>query len=125
MPGSPRPVLPAILALTIAACLPRLSSGATPFPQDLEPISIVGRECKFKICVAMVISVTGIDVKVESLGYYLITGEHGLLRWICLRSVCSKYICGGLFSCQKLLFVFIWLKRKRLFLHRKQQWQNA
>lgn len=47
-PGSPPPILPAILALTLAAFLPQLSSGATPFPQDLEPISIVGRECKFK-----------------------------------------------------------------------------
>ncbi|XP_040899918.1 sema domain, transmembrane domain (TM), and cytoplasmic domain, (semaphorin) 6E isoform X1 [Toxotes jaculatrix] len=47
MPGSPRPVLPAILALTVAAFLPQLSSGATPFPQDLEPISIVGRESSY------------------------------------------------------------------------------
>ncbi|XP_065813761.1 sema domain, transmembrane domain (TM), and cytoplasmic domain, (semaphorin) 6C isoform X1 [Labrus bergylta] len=46
-PGSPPPVLPAVLALTIAAFLPRLSSGATPFPQDLEPISIVGRETSY------------------------------------------------------------------------------
>ncbi|XP_078108260.1 sema domain, transmembrane domain (TM), and cytoplasmic domain, (semaphorin) 6C isoform X2 [Sander vitreus] len=46
-PGSPRPVLPAILALTLAAFLPPLSSGATPFPQDLEPISIVGRESSY------------------------------------------------------------------------------
>uniref|UniRef100_A0A7N8WTE8 Semaphorin 6Cb n=1 Tax=Mastacembelus armatus TaxID=205130 RepID=A0A7N8WTE8_9TELE len=47
MAGSPRPVLPAILALTVAAFLPQLSSGATPFPQDLEPISIVGRESSY------------------------------------------------------------------------------
>ncbi|KAK2845129.1 hypothetical protein Q5P01_011788 [Channa striata] len=47
MPGSPRPVLPAILALTLAAFLPQLSSGATPFPQDLEPISTVGRESSY------------------------------------------------------------------------------
>ncbi|XP_042345135.1 LOW QUALITY PROTEIN: sema domain, transmembrane domain (TM), and cytoplasmic domain, (semaphorin) 6E [Plectropomus leopardus] len=46
-PGSPRPVPPAILALTFAAFLPQLSSGATPFPQDLEPISIVGRESSY------------------------------------------------------------------------------
>ncbi|XP_032373461.1 sema domain, transmembrane domain (TM), and cytoplasmic domain, (semaphorin) 6C [Etheostoma spectabile] len=46
-PGSPQPVLPAILALTLAAFLPQLSSGATPFPQDLEPISIVGRESSY------------------------------------------------------------------------------
>ncbi|KAM6994362.1 sema domain, transmembrane domain (TM), and cytoplasmic domain, (semaphorin) 6C isoform 1-T1 [Tautogolabrus adspersus] len=46
-PGSPPPVLPAVLALTIAAFLPQLSSGATPFPQDLEPISIVGRESSY------------------------------------------------------------------------------
>ncbi|XP_071324831.1 sema domain, transmembrane domain (TM), and cytoplasmic domain, (semaphorin) 6C isoform X1 [Trachinotus anak] len=46
-PGSPRPILPAILALTLAAFLPLLSSGATPFPQDLEPISIVGRESSY------------------------------------------------------------------------------
>ncbi|TNN29451.1 hypothetical protein EYF80_060401 [Liparis tanakae] len=48
MPGSPPPVLPAVLALALAAVWPRLSSGAAPFPQDLEPISIVGRECKFR-----------------------------------------------------------------------------
>ncbi|XP_044065473.1 sema domain, transmembrane domain (TM), and cytoplasmic domain, (semaphorin) 6E isoform X1 [Siniperca chuatsi] len=47
MPGSRQPVLPAILALTLAAFLPQLSSGATPFPQDLEPISIVGRESSY------------------------------------------------------------------------------
>ncbi|CAJ1063039.1 sema domain%2C transmembrane domain (TM), and cytoplasmic domain, (semaphorin) 6E isoform X3 [Xyrichtys novacula] len=46
-PGSPPPVLPAVLALTLAAFLPQLSSGATPFPQDLEPISIVGRESSY------------------------------------------------------------------------------
>ncbi|KAG7474569.1 semaphorin-6D-like isoform X1 [Solea senegalensis] len=46
-PGSPPPVLPAILALTLAAALPQLSSGATPFPQDLEPISNVGRETSY------------------------------------------------------------------------------
>ncbi|KAM7382923.1 hypothetical protein PAMP_002618 [Pampus punctatissimus] len=47
MPGSPRPVLPAFLALTLTAFLPQLSSGATPFPQDLEPISVVGRESSY------------------------------------------------------------------------------
>ncbi|XP_045900484.1 sema domain, transmembrane domain (TM), and cytoplasmic domain, (semaphorin) 6E isoform X1 [Micropterus dolomieu] len=47
MPGSPRPVLPAILAFTLATFLPQLSSGATPFPQDLEPISFVGRESSY------------------------------------------------------------------------------
>ncbi|XP_047453798.1 sema domain, transmembrane domain (TM), and cytoplasmic domain, (semaphorin) 6E isoform X1 [Mugil cephalus] len=47
MPGSPRPALPAFLALTLVAFLPQLSSGATPFPQDLEPIGIVGRETSY------------------------------------------------------------------------------
>nr|XP_020471142.1 semaphorin-6D-like isoform X1 [Monopterus albus]XP_020471143.1 semaphorin-6D-like isoform X1 [Monopterus albus]XP_020471144.1 semaphorin-6D-like isoform X1 [Monopterus albus]XP_020471145.1 semaphorin-6D-like isoform X1 [Monopterus albus]XP_020471146.1 semaphorin-6D-like isoform X1 [Monopterus albus] len=47
MLGSPQPVLPAVLALTLAAFLAQLSSGATPFPQDLEPISIVGRESSY------------------------------------------------------------------------------
>uniref|UniRef100_A0A3B5L656 Sema domain-containing protein n=1 Tax=Xiphophorus couchianus TaxID=32473 RepID=A0A3B5L656_9TELE len=45
--GSPRPILPAFLAFTVAAFLPQLSSGAAPFPQDLEPISIVGRETSY------------------------------------------------------------------------------
>ncbi|XP_043972500.1 sema domain, transmembrane domain (TM), and cytoplasmic domain, (semaphorin) 6E isoform X1 [Gambusia affinis] len=45
--GSPRPILPAFLASTIAAFLLQLSSGAAPFPQDLEPISIVGRETSY------------------------------------------------------------------------------
>ncbi|XP_035807213.1 sema domain, transmembrane domain (TM), and cytoplasmic domain, (semaphorin) 6E isoform X3 [Amphiprion ocellaris] len=47
MPSSPRPILSAFLALTLVAFLPQLSSGATPFPQDLEPISIVGRESSY------------------------------------------------------------------------------
>uniref|UniRef100_H3CKY3 Semaphorin 6Cb n=1 Tax=Tetraodon nigroviridis TaxID=99883 RepID=H3CKY3_TETNG len=34
----------AALALALAAVLPLLSSGAAPFPQDLEPLSRVGRE---------------------------------------------------------------------------------
>ncbi|XP_069568044.1 sema domain, transmembrane domain (TM), and cytoplasmic domain, (semaphorin) 6C isoform X2 [Brachyistius frenatus] len=46
-PGSPPPVLPALLALTLVASLPRLSSAATPFPQDLEPISVVGRDSSY------------------------------------------------------------------------------
>lgn len=48
-PSSPRTGLPAILALTFAAFLPQLSSGGTPFPQDLEPLSHVGRESKLRI----------------------------------------------------------------------------
>ncbi|CAB1451984.1 unnamed protein product [Pleuronectes platessa] len=48
MPGSPPPVLPLLLALTLAAAsLPPLSSGAAPFPQDLEPISSVGRDSSY------------------------------------------------------------------------------
>lgn len=81
MPGSPRPVLPAILALTLTAFLPQLSSGATPFPQDLEPISTVGRECEFKIsCVAMVILVAGVEIKVKQglLRYYWGTWRGGV-----------------------------------------------
>lgn len=55
-PGSPPPVLPAILAVALTAFLPRPSSGGTPFPQDLEPVSVVGREGKCEIsCVAMAI----------------------------------------------------------------------
>ncbi|XP_067093693.1 sema domain, transmembrane domain (TM), and cytoplasmic domain, (semaphorin) 6C isoform X1 [Osmerus mordax] len=45
--GSPRPLLVALLALSLTAVLPQLSWGATPFPQDLEPISIVGREYSY------------------------------------------------------------------------------
>ncbi|XP_030639975.1 sema domain, transmembrane domain (TM), and cytoplasmic domain, (semaphorin) 6C [Chanos chanos] len=37
-----RPLLAVALALTI--CILQVSTGATPFPQDLEPISIVGSE---------------------------------------------------------------------------------
>ncbi|XP_059921870.1 sema domain, transmembrane domain (TM), and cytoplasmic domain, (semaphorin) 6E [Gadus macrocephalus] len=41
-------LLTAALALTFAlAVSPRLTCGATPFPQDLEPISIVGRESSY------------------------------------------------------------------------------
>ncbi|KAM4600914.1 sema domain, transmembrane domain (TM), and cytoplasmic domain, (semaphorin) 6C isoform 2-T2 [Polymixia lowei] len=47
VPGSPGPLLSAVLALALAAILPRLCSGATPFPQDLEPISVVGREYSY------------------------------------------------------------------------------
>lgn len=45
--GPPQPLLPALLALTFTAFLLQLSSGATPFPQDLEPISIVGRDVTY------------------------------------------------------------------------------
>lgn len=48
-PSSPPTGLPAVLALTFAAFLPQLSSGGTPFPQDLEPLSHVGRESKLRI----------------------------------------------------------------------------
>ena len=45
--AAPPSLLTAALALTFAlAVSPRLTCGATPFPQDLEPISIVGRESK-------------------------------------------------------------------------------
>uniref|UniRef100_A0A3P8NQ80 Sema domain-containing protein n=1 Tax=Astatotilapia calliptera TaxID=8154 RepID=A0A3P8NQ80_ASTCA len=47
MVALPRPILPAFLALTFVAFLAQLSSGATPFPQDLEPISVVGRETSY------------------------------------------------------------------------------
>lgn len=39
-----RPLLALTLSLT---CLLLLSNVATPFPQDLEPISIVGSECEY------------------------------------------------------------------------------
>ncbi|KAM9405574.1 semaphorin-6D-like isoform 1-T11 [Salvelinus alpinus] len=46
VPGSPRPLplLEVGLALALTVLLPHLAMGVTPFPQDLEPISIVGRE---------------------------------------------------------------------------------
>ncbi|KAM9723479.1 sema domain, transmembrane domain (TM), and cytoplasmic domain, (semaphorin) 6C isoform 2-T4 [Menidia menidia] len=47
VPGSPPPILPAFLALTLVAFLPQPASGVTPFPQDLEPISVIGRESSY------------------------------------------------------------------------------
>lgn len=94
-PGSPRPVLPAVLALTLAAFLPQLSSGATPFPQDLEPISIVGRECKLRkkkknlLCCHGDPCCSGVHVKVKPKHYISTPGERGLERWMCLRA-CSQ-----------------------------------
>ncbi|XP_029596238.1 semaphorin-6D [Salmo trutta] len=46
VPGSPRPLplLAVVLALALTALLPHLAIGVTPFPQDLVPISIGGRE---------------------------------------------------------------------------------
>lgn len=94
-PGSPRPVLPAVLALTLAAFLPQLSSGATPFPQDLEPISIVGRECKLRkkkknlLCCHGDPCCSGVHVKVKPRHYISTPGERGLERWMCLRA-CSQ-----------------------------------
>ncbi|XP_072317564.1 sema domain, transmembrane domain (TM), and cytoplasmic domain, (semaphorin) 6C isoform X2 [Eucyclogobius newberryi] len=43
--SSPLPLL--LLGLAWTALVPRLSSGATPFPQDLEPISTVGRDATY------------------------------------------------------------------------------
>lgn len=76
MPKLPRPILPALLALTVVAFLPQLSSGAAPFPQDLEPISIVGRECKCKVCcVAMVTVIAGVHV-IRGDGHKGVTSHH-------------------------------------------------
>ena len=45
--AAPPSLLAAALALAFAlAVSPRHTCGATPFPQDLEPISVVGRESK-------------------------------------------------------------------------------
>ncbi|XP_056141704.1 sema domain, transmembrane domain (TM), and cytoplasmic domain, (semaphorin) 6E isoform X2 [Lampris incognitus] len=44
VPTSPRPPLLVVLTLALAAIFFQPSSGAMPFPQDLEPISVVGRE---------------------------------------------------------------------------------
>jgi len=41
-----RPLLALTLMLTLT-CLKHLCHGATPFPQDLEPISTVGSERKY------------------------------------------------------------------------------
>lgn len=39
-----------LLALTLTlTSLSHLSNAATPFPQDLEPISIVGSECEYDL----------------------------------------------------------------------------
>uniref|UniRef100_A0A3B4BF67 Sema domain-containing protein n=1 Tax=Periophthalmus magnuspinnatus TaxID=409849 RepID=A0A3B4BF67_9GOBI len=43
--SSPLPLL--LLGLAWIALVPHLSSGATPFPQDLEPISTVGRDATY------------------------------------------------------------------------------
>lgn len=81
-PGSPPPVLPAILAIALTAFLPQLSSGGTPFPQDLEPVSVVGREGKWEIsCVAME-SFVGAK---QGLG----TGDH---RWMYSVSSSSVWL---------------------------------
>lgn len=92
--GSPRPILPAFLAFTVAAFLPQLSSGAAPFPQDLEPISIVGRESKFKIvCVAMVNLVPGLIVK-QGEGLYIISREHALVKVDVFKTMFVESTCA-------------------------------
>ncbi|KAJ3598279.1 hypothetical protein NHX12_001790, partial [Muraenolepis orangiensis] len=46
--ATPSSLLTAALALALAlAASPRLTCGATPFPQDLEPIGVVGRESSY------------------------------------------------------------------------------
>lgn len=55
-PSALRTALPAVLAITLAALLPRPSAGGTPFPQDLEPLSRVGRESKLGICRVTVVT---------------------------------------------------------------------
>lgn len=45
----PPPTPPALLLallLPLLTVLPQPASGGTPFPQDLEPISVVGQECE-------------------------------------------------------------------------------
>ncbi|KAI9515439.1 Semaphorin-6D [Dissostichus eleginoides] len=69
---------PLLLALTLASFLPQLSSGGTPFPQDLEPISIVGRECEFN----------------RNL-HNIITRERGLLQPVCFEGM---FAAGGDFN---------------------------
>lgn len=65
-PTSPRTGLPAVLAFTLAALFPPLTSGAAPFPQDLEPLSHVGRESKLRGCgVAMAMWVAAVVLKAE------------------------------------------------------------
>lgn len=83
----PRPILPAFLALTFVAFLAQLSSGATPFPQDLEPISVVGRESKFKICCCHGDPCCRSTCKSRArvTKAYLVTGGYSLVRWMCLR----------------------------------------
>lgn len=86
-PGSPQPTLTAILALTLAAFLPQLSSGGTPFPRDLEPVSIVGKECKFQIfCVTIMILVSDVVVKAKKV---IICHDCGTqLREPCFSRTC-------------------------------------
>lgn len=83
----PRPILPAFLALTFVAFLAQLSSGATPFPQDLEPISVVGRESKFKICCCHgdLCCRSTCKSRARVTKAYLVTGGYSLVRWMCLR----------------------------------------
>lgn len=65
-PTSPRTGLPAVLAFTLAALFPPLTSGAAPFPQDLEPLSHVGRESKLRSCwVAIAMWVAAVVLKAE------------------------------------------------------------
>ncbi|KAM9806853.1 sema domain, transmembrane domain (TM), and cytoplasmic domain, (semaphorin) 6E isoform X2 [Syngnathus typhle] len=44
---SPLPFLPLLLLLETAASLPPPTGAAAPFPQDLEPISVVGRDASY------------------------------------------------------------------------------
>lgn len=52
-PSSPPSPLPFLLLLLLllgtAASVPPPTGGAAPFPQDLEPISVVGRDCEYSI----------------------------------------------------------------------------
>ena len=48
MLGPPRPLLALTVALVLSACPRPAFPGAMPFPQDLEPISMVGSECEYQ-----------------------------------------------------------------------------
>lgn len=111
MPCSPPPVLPAIVALTLAvAALPLLSSGATPFPQDLEPVSIVGRECKFRLTFCCYSNPDWRNTcEQELLRCVSSLGNTALWCGSVWGHLCKEHICISWFGCWHcLLCLFLW-----------------
>lgn len=98
-PGSPPIILPAFVALALVTVLPQLSSGVMPFPQDLEPISTVGREGKHTTsCVAGIFGYLTMSWRTKILFNLVILIIINLICWPFMKVFVFWLIVGRHFS---------------------------